>query len=650
MSGVVSAKSVSGRDGSVTLGGGPGGDVNVSGNINVSGLSPGQTGGTVAVSGGGAVNLGPTARIDARGYAGAGRVAVGGGPKGQDPFVRNALTANISAGAVIDASATRSGDGGNVTVWSDTTTTFAGTIRATGGPAAGNGGTIETSSAGSLVLGATAAAGASAAHGKPGLWLLDPGHLIIDQNGATQISNTLNGGTDISQETGFNIVQGFPSIMGNPTFTGPGDIDVDAAISWNTANTLTLSAFNSININSTITIGGAGKLVLTTNNNFNGASTGNGTLNFSLGPGSIRFSPKTAGQALTINSTAYTLLYSMADFATMNGSSGNFALAAPIDATGSGTFSNPPVGTFGGTFNGLGNTISNLTINTSAADAGLFGVSSGTIANIGLVGGSIIDTLAGPGLAGGLAGVNFGTVSNVFTTSTVSATSPIIGARLGGLIGKNGTGAKISNAFATGTVVALGSDSVGGLAGENNGSISNSFATGAVTSGVNSGVGGLVGLNSANGAITNSYAAGSVSGGSGATTYVGGLVGNNLGTIASAYATGFVTGGAGAPVGGLAGNNTGTITNGYWDTNTTGAGAGVGAGTDTTSSALTTNLQAGLLTGFAAPTWGSSPAKLPLPLRLLRRLRGDAAGRFRHRLPEPGHDAGRRRPLGRRAG
>ena len=49
--------------------------VQLGGGINVSGLGPGQTGGTANVTGG-AVNLTSTANIDARGAVGGGRVAV----------------------------------------------------------------------------------------------------------------------------------------------------------------------------------------------------------------------------------------------------------------------------------------------------------------------------------------------------------------------------------------------------------------------------------------------------------------------------------------------------------------------------------------------------------------------------------------------
>ena len=55
---------------------------------------------------------------------------------------------------------------------------------------------------------------------------------------------------------------------------------------------------------------------------------------------------------------------------------------------------------FSGTFNGNGNVIANLTISSTAAYAGLFGQSSGTIENVGLIGETVSDDQALHLLAG----------------------------------------------------------------------------------------------------------------------------------------------------------------------------------------------------------------------------------------------------------
>jgi hypothetical protein len=143
----------------------------------------------------------------------------------------------------------------------------------------------------------------------------------------------------------------------------------------------------------------------------------------------------------------------------------------------------------------------------------------------------------------GLVGRNYGTITNCYSTRSVSGGGS-------GLVGSNyGT---ITNCYSTGSVT--GDRHVGGLVGYNGGGISECYSTGNVTG--NSGVGGLVGGNSEAG-ISECYSTGSVSGGD----YVGGLVGyNQQGTVSDSYATGSISGDL--YVGGLVGDNyEGIITN-----------------------------------------------------------------------------------------
>jgi hypothetical protein len=218
---------------------------------------------------------------------------------------------------VIDASATDTGNGGNVAVGGRTATTN-GAIHARGGPKGGDGGTIETSAGGHLAVGGGATA-CAARRARAGTRLLDPPDLNIDSSAATSISNALNGGTDVTEQTSVASASGFGTLA-----NGTGDINVNAAIGWSTSNTLTLSAYNNVKINAAITLTGAGTLSLASNNagaNAAGgivvsapitasgagqlgfATPGNATgLTFVIGQGSAQFTGGSgAGAGLTID-------------------------------------------------------------------------------------------------------------------------------------------------------------------------------------------------------------------------------------------------------------------------------------------------------------------------------------------------------------
>ncbi len=181
-SGQLNAQTTPQGAGTVTIDSGTGNGARLAGAIDVSGLDPGQAGGAAVVTGG-SVNLANTAQVEARGPAGGGTVKIGGGPHGTDASVRNARKTTVAAGALIDASATDNGNGGNVTVWSDGSTVFNGTIYAKGGPQGGDGGWIETSGHLGLGVGATARVDALAPKGVVGTWVLDPLSITVATGG-----------------------------------------------------------------------------------------------------------------------------------------------------------------------------------------------------------------------------------------------------------------------------------------------------------------------------------------------------------------------------------------------------------------------------------------------------------------------------------
>ena len=166
----------------------------------------------------------------------------------------------------------------------------------------------------------------------------------------------------------------------------------------------------------------------------------------------------------------------------------------------------------GGTFDGGGFTLSNLTINRGDTSfIGLFGAIIGTIKDITLDGVNITGLAA----TGGLVGQNHGTISNSSVSGSISGTGIV---NTGGLVGFNpGT---IDNGRFSGSVSGTGKN-VGGLVGQNDGTISNSSVSGSV-SGTGENVGGLVGQNG--GAIMNSISSGNVTGPINVTS-VGGFIG-----------------------------------------------------------------------------------------------------------------------------
>ncbi|OYU88940.1 MAG: hypothetical protein CFE29_15425 [Bradyrhizobiaceae bacterium PARB1] len=367
-------------------------------------------------------------------------------------------------------------------------------------------------------------------------------------------------------------------------------IIVNAPITVASGQGLGLLSEGALAINAPINVNAAGSVALAydasslANLSFGLTGTGfNGSVTYLDGNGQPITSD--AGGKLSINSNAYTLVYTMAQLDAIDGKeavgnagvaiygsglSGRYALAGGLDASGV-TYTNAIVagqqyGTqqFSGTLEGLGHSVANLTISGGANSyIGLIGYLTGMVRDIGVVGGSV----EGYNNVGGLVGFSDGTVTQSYATGAASGVSLV-----GGLVGfilNSSLRATVTQSYATGTV--SGSTAVGGLVGINwGGTVTQSYATGAVSG--SSAVGGLVGINS-QGTITRSYATGAVSGSSA----VGGLVGaNNGGTITQAYATGAVSGST--AVGGLAGDNVyGTITQSYWDTQTSGSGVGIGS-------------------------------------------------------------------------
>jgi filamentous hemagglutinin family protein len=466
-----------------------------------------------------------------------------------------------------DAAPNSSGNGGTVSIIANianpnSLTTIDGSISAQGGSLGGNGGAIETSAA-HVNIADTAKITTAAANGLTGSWLLDPVDFTIAASGGN-ITGTALGTALNSNSVTIQTASGGTSCTGAACTAGStgtnGDINVNDTVSWSGNYTLTLNAYRNININSSITASGTtGALALYYGQGAVKASN-TGTYNVNAAVNLMagnNFSAKLGSDGSVVNYTVITALGSAADATTAPGTmtlqgmaataslSGNYVLGANIGATATSAWNFvsgttyagfTPIGTsttkFTGTFDGLGHTISNLTINLPSTNyVGLIGwASTSVISNVGLEGGSESGLNYVGGLVGEMAG---GTISNSYITGSVSGT----GSYIGGLVGINvGT---ISNSYATGSV--SGSNNIGGLAGYSNGTISNSYATGSVR-----------GL-----------------------SYIGGLVGNNFRTISNSYATGSVSGSS--YVGGLEGGSTGTTSKSFYDSTINSTLTGIGS-------------------------------------------------------------------------
>ncbi len=480
---------------------------------------------------------------------------------------------------------------------SDGSATVAGTLTATGGAAGGNGGTIETSGGTLDVSGATISA--ASPKGKAGSWLLDPYDLTINSAAAASINSALANDTSVTlQTTASNATTAFG---GTTNASGKGDITIASALSWNSSASLTLDAYHSVLVNANIT---GTNLAIKYND---GGSGGNFLVS------GAKVSLPTGTGHLAINGTAFTTVGDLSPV--IANPAGAYALASDIAG---GSHSASVITNLTGSLEGLGHTISNLSVTSSTDYTGLIGTvasgatvrnlilanasitghdyvgalagsNNGNVVNVAVTGGSVI----GYNHAGGLVGDNAGTVSDSSASSAVS-NGFSVSDKIGGLVGYN-TGT-VTASTASGSVSSY--QQVGGLVGGNAGTVTDSSATATVRGSLY--FGGLVGVNTSTGRVLTSSAAGNVSG----TTYdsynIGGLIGDNYGTVSGGYATGTVSGGQ--VIGGLIGMNTGTVSDSVATGNASahagGVGGLVGGNTGTISgSAATGNVNGGNIYG-----------------------------------------------------
>lgn len=116
-------------------------------------------------------------QINTSGTKGGGDISIGGGFQGKDSRLRNASRTVVGKDTLIEANAISEGDGGDVIVWADETTSFTGEINVRGGGLGGDGGFVEVSGKENLKF--DGRVDRSAPNGKAGELLLDPEEIII---------------------------------------------------------------------------------------------------------------------------------------------------------------------------------------------------------------------------------------------------------------------------------------------------------------------------------------------------------------------------------------------------------------------------------------------------------------------------------------
>ncbi|HBO6187105.1 TPA: two-partner secretion system exoprotein TpsA4 [Pseudomonas aeruginosa] len=355
---------------------------------------------------------------------------------------------------------------------------------------------------------------------------------------------------------------------------------VGAPLSWDSGNGLTLTAERGdLRINGALTAQGenasltlnAGQRPLRIDNSLSLTGQGarvefNSDKGYALAEGArITLSGKNAG--FRANGRDYSVIQDLQQLRGIDRDlGGSYVLGNRIAGGNSSFLSIGNASAFGGTFDGLGNTIDNLAVYGTGAYSGLFSVNRGTLRNLNL------ERISADGAqathynvqVGSLAAVNLGRIDNVNASDIRIAAASQLNS-LGGLVALNL--GSIDNASASGTLVGnRHTYALGGLAAENIStargvaSISNSRADFAISGQLKDhashyGAGGLVGRNRG-GLIRSSGSQGTLSL-SGHGMNLGGLVGySSAGGLADVSASVDVSGnGQRGLYGGLIGLN-----------------------------------------------------------------------------------------------
>ena len=279
---------------------GENGGVVSSGKIDVS--SDNSKAGKIEITGK-EISIQSGSNILAKGAKGGGEILIGGDWQGKGNLLQ-ATYATVEKNTLIDASSTKTGDGGKIVIWSDikdqdSVTKVNGTLKAKS--IDGAGGKIETS--GAVINTDGIKVDASSQKGEGGLWLIDPYNYTINQTQANTILGTLNSGTSVTITTSSDVTG-----HGSSGSSGSGDITVNAGLTLTQGSdvTLTLNAARHITLSSGVRYldTGAGKLSL--------AFVAGGNITQNTGSdaaihiaGSLSFTTTSYSGATTTSSTTY---------------------------------------------------------------------------------------------------------------------------------------------------------------------------------------------------------------------------------------------------------------------------------------------------------------------------------------------------------
>lgn len=218
--GNVAADSVTNDGGTIVLGSSA--QTNVTGNLSTKGVNGGQIKAL-----GAEVNITGSAKLDASGTRGSGgKVLVGGSYQGKGPE-QAAKNTTVAKGAQLKADGKT--DGGQVVVWSDGNTHFAGIASSKGQR---QGGVVETSG---KQLRVTSDARVDTSAATKGTWLLDP--------------ETVNIVSDTQADTGTGVTNGAAS---GPSTADLWNVAASAIVSGLAASNVEVSASQRINVNTAI--------------------------------------------------------------------------------------------------------------------------------------------------------------------------------------------------------------------------------------------------------------------------------------------------------------------------------------------------------------------------------------------------------------